>query len=64
MMLIGIDPHKSTHTATAVDPGTNRDQASIRIDGTLQEYQRMLDWARQWPSGDGPSRMPGAWDTT
>ncbi|MFI0966516.1 transposase [Streptomyces sp. NPDC021080] len=29
--------------------GTNRDQASIRIDGTLQEYQCMLDWARQWP---------------
>ncbi|PWI04954.1 IS110 family transposase, partial [Streptomyces sp. NWU339] len=49
MMLIGIDPHKSTHTATAVDPETNRDHASMRIDGTLPEYQRMLDWARQWP---------------
>ncbi|MFF0794837.1 transposase [Streptomyces spiralis] len=49
MMLIGIDPHKSTHTATAVDPDTNRDLASIRIDVALQEYQRMLDWARQWP---------------
>ncbi|WP_258382832.1 IS110 family transposase [Streptomyces sp. NTH33] len=49
MMLIGIDPHKSTHTATAVDPETNRDHASIRIDVTLQEYERMLDWARQWP---------------
>ncbi|MFF1571081.1 IS110 family transposase [Streptomyces sp. NPDC058293] len=49
MMLIGIDPHKSTHTATAVDPETNRDLASIRIDVTLQEYQRMLDWACQWP---------------
>ncbi|MFD8222154.1 hypothetical protein ACFV2U_53150 [Streptomyces sp. NPDC059697] len=47
MMLIGIDPHKSTHTATAVDPETNRDLASIRIDVTLQEYQRMLDWACQ-----------------
>ncbi|MFD7378916.1 IS110 family transposase [Streptomyces mirabilis] len=49
MMLIGIDPHKSTHTATAVDPETNRDLASIRIDVTLQEYQRMLAWACQWP---------------
>lgn len=49
MMLIGIDPHKSTHTATAVDPETNRDRASIRIDVTLSEYQRMLDWACQWP---------------
>ncbi|GAA3801071.1 transposase [Streptomyces chiangmaiensis] len=49
MMLIGIDPHKSTHTSTAVDPEANRDHASIRIDVTLQEYERMLDWARQWP---------------
>jgi len=36
MMLIGIDPHKSTHTATAVEPDTNREVASIRIDATLQ----------------------------
>ncbi len=48
-MLIGIDPHKSTHTATAVDPETNRDHASMRIDISLEEYQRMLDWACQWP---------------
>jgi transposase len=49
MMLIGIDPHKSTHTATAVEPGTNREVASIRIDATLREYRRMLTWAAQWP---------------
>lgn len=49
MMLIGIDPHKSTHTATAVAPETNRDVASVRIEATLPEYQRMLDWASQWP---------------
>jgi transposase len=49
MMLIGIDPHKSTHTATAVEPDTNREVASIRIDATLQEYRRMLSWASPWP---------------
>ena len=49
MMLIGIDPHKSTHTATAVEPGTNLEVASIRIDATLKEYRRMLTWAQQWP---------------
>jgi transposase len=48
MMLIGIDPHKSTHTATAVDPEANSDRSSIRIEVTLADYQRMLDWARQW----------------
>jgi len=49
MMLIGIDPHKSTHTATAITPDTNHEAASIRIDATLREYRRMLTWARQWP---------------
>ena len=49
MMLIGIDPHKSTHTATAVEPATNREVASIRIDASLQEYRRMLTWAARWP---------------
>ncbi|KOG56576.1 transposase, partial [Streptomyces virginiae] len=48
-MLSGIDPHKSTHTATGVDPGTNRDHASMRIDVSLEEYRRMPDRARQWP---------------
>ena len=49
MMLIGIDPHKATHTATAVEPGTNREVASIRIDASLREYRRMLTWAARWP---------------
>jgi transposase len=49
MMLIGIDPHKSTHTATAIAPDTNHEAASIRIDATLREYRRMLTWARRWP---------------
>ena len=42
MMLIGVDPHKSTATATAVEPGTNSEVASIRIAATLGEYRRML----------------------
>ena len=49
MMLIGIDPHKSSHTATAVAPGTNQEVASIRIEASLGEYRRMLTWAQQWP---------------
>lgn len=49
MMLIGIDLHKSTHTATAVGPGSNREVASLRIEASLGEYHRMLTWARRWP---------------
>jgi len=48
MIVIGVDPHKSTHTATAVDPSTNRSVASIRIEASLADYARMLRWARQF----------------
>ena len=42
-MLIGIDPHKSTHTATAVEPGTNHEVASIRIDASLRRVPPNAD---------------------
>jgi transposase len=50
---LSIDPHKSTHTATAVDPATNTDLGSIRIDATLTGYKTLIAWAkslsqRQW----------------
>ncbi len=49
MMLIGVDPHKSTHTATTVDPATNSDHGSIRIDASFPGYRKLLAWAQQWP---------------
>lgn len=48
MMLIGIDPHKSTHTATAVDPATNSDLGSVRIEASFVGYRQLLAWSRQW----------------
>ncbi|MGW5153808.1 IS110 family transposase [Rhodococcus koreensis] len=50
MIVIGIDPHKSTHTATAVDPATNTDLGSIRIDATLTGYRTLITWAKAWPT--------------
>lgn len=47
--LIGIDPVKSTHTATAVAPDTNQEVGSLRIEASLAEYRRMLTWASCWP---------------
>jgi len=49
VMLIGVDPHKSTHTATVVEPGTNQEVACLRIEASLAEYRRILTWAGQWP---------------
>ena len=48
MIVIGVDPHKTTHTAVAVDPVTNTGLGSLRIDATLAGYRRMLVWAKQW----------------
>nr|WP_141692243.1 IS110 family transposase [Nocardia brasiliensis] len=47
MMLIGVDPHKSTHTATAVDPATSSDLGSLRIDASFAGYRKLLAWERQ-----------------
>mgnify|MGYP002632101349 FL=1 len=48
MIIIGVDPHKSSHTATAVDPATNTAVASLRIDASLAGYRELLRWAAQF----------------
>lgn len=48
-MIIGVDPHKLSHTATAVDPLTNTAVASLRVDASLAGYRELQRWARQFP---------------
>lgn len=48
-MIIGVDPHKLSHTATAVDPLTNMAMASLRVDASLAGYRELHRWARQFP---------------
>jgi hypothetical protein len=38
MMLIGIVPHKSAHTAIVIEPGSNREVASLRVEASLGDY--------------------------
>jgi transposase len=68
MVIIGVDPHKSTHTATAIDPQTNRTVASVRIDASLVDYRRLLRWAgqfdhRRWAveNAEGLGRYLSSW---
>ena len=47
MFMIGIDPHKRSHTAVAVD----RDEAvidTIRVDADRHQRQRLLEWAARF----------------
>jgi len=48
-VIIGVDPHKLSHTATAVDPLTNTAVASLRIEASLAGYRELQRWARQFP---------------
>lgn len=48
-MIIGIDPHKMSHTANAVDPATNSAAASVRIDASLAGYRDLMRWSKQFP---------------
>jgi transposase len=46
MVLIAIDPHKSSHTAVAVDEqGVLLEQRRVEA----REQRQLLRWARQWP---------------
>ena len=44
MFMIGIDPHKGSHTAVAVDR-TEAVIDTIRVDANRHQRQRLLDWA-------------------
>ena len=49
MFVIGVDPHKHSHTATVVDPGTNTELGSLRIESSWAGYERLRTWADAWP---------------
>lgn len=45
-MVVGIDPHKATHTAVAVDGVTGAEVATITVKARTRGYERLLTWAR------------------
>jgi hypothetical protein len=48
VITIGIDPHKSSHTAVALDP-TGRVVGESRLPATKTTLERLLCWAVRWP---------------
>lgn len=47
-MDIGIDPHKLSHTASAVDSTTNTSVASLRVEASMAGYRELMRWAGQF----------------
>ena len=48
VVVIGIDPHKNSHTATAINAARG-DLGTIRVQATRSTTKQLLVWAGQWP---------------
>jgi hypothetical protein len=44
MVLIGVDPHKGSHTAVAID-GDERPVARLRVEADRRQLDRLMAWA-------------------
>ena len=47
MIVIGIDPHKQTHTAVAIDRATGEVIAELTVRARRQGFERLVGWARR-----------------
>ena len=47
-VIIGIDPHKGSHTAVAID-GAETQLASLRVRAGAAQAARLVEWAAAWP---------------
>ena len=61
-VLIGVDPHKGSHTAVAID----HDEvplAQLRVRATRMQCEQLLEWAEVFPERRWASSPPAAWAT-
>jgi transposase len=47
-VMIGIDPHKASHTAVAIDPA-EVGLGEVRVRAGDEQLERLLAWAKRWP---------------
>ena len=47
-VMIGIDPHKASHTAVAIDPA-EEPLGQLRVRACAAQAERLLAWAQAWP---------------
>jgi transposase len=46
VIVIGIDPHKQTHTAVALDAATGRVVSELTVPARTPGFERLVEWAR------------------
>ena len=47
-VMIGVDPHKGTHTAVALDEHEER-LGEVKVRASSVQAARLVEWAGQWP---------------
>jgi transposase len=47
-VMIGVDPHKGSHTAVAISPA-EEPLGELRVRASASQAQRLLAWAQTWP---------------
>jgi len=47
-VMIGIDPHKASHTAVVIS-GTEEPLGELRVRACAAQAERLLEWAAAWP---------------
>ena len=48
VVMIGIDPHKASHTAVAIS-GAEEPLGELRVRARAAQAGRLLEWAAAWP---------------
>ena len=48
VVMIGVDPHKGSHTAVAIDRA-EVPLGEVRVTASSRQAARLLDWAAEWP---------------
>jgi transposase len=49
LVVLGVDPHKQSHTGTALTAGSQQPLGSLRIPASPTGNEQLLGWARQFP---------------
>jgi transposase len=69
MIVIGVDPHKQTHTAAAVDRRTGELIGELTVKAGEEGHARLLEWGREFAGERGfaledAARSPVGWSAS
>jgi transposase len=57
-VMIGIDPHKASHTAVAIDPA-EVPLGQVQVRACAAQAEQLLAWAQPWPQRSWADRRRG-----